>query len=143
MNFDLQFYWGLFLRRLPVMTALFLVCVVSAGVTALKMPPTYTTSAQLLVEEAQIPDCMVATVVREDAGQQLQVIEQRLLTRANMLDIARKFSVFEDMRAMTPDTIVEAMRGQTRSAHRRTRAGDPDEGLLRGPDRADCGKRRQ
>ena len=59
MNFDLEFYWGLFLRRLPVMTALFLVCAVSASVTALKLPPTYSTSAQLLVEDAQIPDSMV------------------------------------------------------------------------------------
>ncbi|MGC3940425.1 GumC family protein [Roseobacter sp. EG26] len=113
MNLDLQFYWGLLLRRLPVMMALFLVCVVSAGVTALKLPPTYSTSAQLLVEEPQIPDSMVAAIVQTDANQQLQVIEQKLLTRANMLDIARKFNVFEGIRSMAPDAIVEGMRGQT------------------------------
>jgi uncharacterized protein involved in exopolysaccharide biosynthesis len=113
MNLDLQFYWGLLLRRLPVMLALFLVCAVSATVTALKMPPTYSTSAQLLLEEAQIPDSMVRPVTQVDAGQQLQVIEQRLLTRAKLLDIARKFTVFENMQNMTPDAIVEGMRRQT------------------------------
>ena len=113
MNLDIQFYWGLLLRRLPAMTALFLVCAVSAGVAALKLPPTFSTSAQLLVEEAQIPDSMISTVVQTDANQQLQVIEQRLLTRANMLDIARKFDVFEDIRTMSPDTIVDEMRRQT------------------------------
>jgi polysaccharide chain length determinant protein (PEP-CTERM system associated) len=113
MNFDLQFYWGLFLRRLPVMTALFLVCVVVAGITALKLPPTYSTSAQLLVEEAQIPDSMIRSTVQTDANRQLQVIEQRLMTRANMLSIARKFDVFEDIRSMAADDIIEEMRKQT------------------------------
>lgn len=113
MNLDLQFYWGLILRRLPAMTALFLACSVTATVVSLKLPPTYSSSAQLLVEEAQIPDTMVAAVVQADAIQQLQVIEQRLLTRANMLDIARKYNVLEDMRSMTPDAIVDAMREQT------------------------------
>ena len=113
MNFDLQFYWALLLKRLPVMLALFLICTVSAAVVALKMPPTFSTSAQLLVEEPQIPDSMVRSLDQVDAGQQLQVIEQRLLTRANLLDIARKYDVFEDMRTMTPDAIVQSMRSQT------------------------------
>lgn len=113
MNLDLQFYWGLLLRRLPVMTALFLVCAVSASVIALKMPPTYSTSARLLVEEAQIPDSMIRAMVQTDAGQQLQVIEQRLMTRANLLDIARKFNVLEDINGMAADDIVEEMRKLT------------------------------
>lgn len=113
MNFNLQFYWGLFVKRLPVMLALFLVCAISASVSALKLPPTFSTSAQLLVEEAQIPGSMVRADDQIDPNQQLQVIEQRLLTRANLLDIGRKFNVFEDMRSMTPDEIVENMRVQT------------------------------
>lgn len=114
MTLDMQsFYWSLILRRLPVMLALFLVCFVSASVTALKLPETYQTSAQLLVEEPQIPDSMVGALVQTDANQQLQVIEQKLLTRANMLDIARKFDVFENIRRMNPDEIVLAMEGGT------------------------------
>lgn len=114
MNLDLAFYWGLLLRRLPVMLALFLVCALFATISALKLPPTYSTTAQLLVEEAQIPTNMVADVVQTPASQQLQVIEQRLLTRVNLLNIARKFNVFEDIRTMTPDEIVSGMRSQTR-----------------------------
>lgn len=113
MTIDLQFYWGLFLKRLPVMLGLFLVCAISASVSAFKMPPTYSTAALLLVEEAQIPDSMIGQMAESNAEQQLQVIEQRLLTRANMLDIAREFSVFENARTMTPDAIVDAMRDQT------------------------------
>lgn len=124
MNIDLQFYWGLFLKRLPVMMALFLICAVSAAVSALKLPPTYSTSVLLLVEEPQISDDMVVSVVQSDPSQQLQVIEQRLLTRANLLDIARKFSVFENIRSMTPDAIVEAMRRQTTIGRTGDRRGE-------------------
>ncbi|MGD9295007.1 MAG: chain length-determining protein [Roseobacter sp.] len=114
MNLDLPFYWGLFIRRLPIMLALFLLCAISTTVTALKLPPTFSTSAQLLVEEPQIPNSMINTADQVDASQQLQVIERRLLTRANLLDIARKFNVFEDINTMTPDAIVDGMSQQTR-----------------------------
>ena len=102
MNIDLQFYWGLFLRRLPVMTALFLVVLVSAGVAASNFPRPIQPLPSCWWKRRKSPTGW-SPRVREDADQQLQVIEQRLLTRANMLDIARKFSVFENMRAMTPD----------------------------------------
>lgn len=112
MSFDLPFYRGLFLRRLPVMMALFLICVVSAGLVAFKLPPTYRTSAVLLVEEPQIPEEMVATI-RNDPNQQLQVVEQQLLTRANLLDIAREFDVFKDISTMNADEIFSSMQAQT------------------------------
>ena len=112
MNFDLRFYCSLFLRRLPVMTALLLICSGVGVVTALKLPPIYSTAARMLVEEPQIEvDTVTLTV---DAAQQLQVIEQQLMTRANLIDIAQKWLVFEDMRSMTPDAIVSEMRANTR-----------------------------
>lgn len=113
MNLDLQFYWALFLKRLPVMLALVLTCSGVATVSALKLPPTYSTSAQLLVEEPQIPESMAGSLVQVDAGQQLQIIEQRILSRANLLEIARKHQVFEDIASMTPDAIVAGMYSQT------------------------------
>lgn len=114
MNFDLRFYWALFLRRLPVM-ALFVLVISGLGiVTALKLPETYSTSARLLVEAPQIPDSMVASTVQTAASEQLDIIQQRLLTRANLIDIANRFNVFKNIREMEPDDVVEAMRKSTR-----------------------------
>lgn len=113
MNFNFRFYWSLFLRRLPVMLALVIVCSVVGVNLALNLPPTYETSARLLVEAPQIPDNMAASTVQTDAAEQLQVIEQQLLTRANLIDIANKFRVFEDMAAMTPDAVVDEMKRAT------------------------------
>ncbi len=114
MNFNFKFYWSLFLRRLPVMMALLLICSTLGVVTALKLPPTYSASARLLVEAPQIPNDMVASTVRVDAAEQLQVIEQRLLTRANLIDIANKFRVFSNLSEMTPDDVAAAMKQNTR-----------------------------
>ena len=45
MSFDLRFYWTLFLRRLPVMAALFLLCAGIGVALAFKLPTTYSTTA--------------------------------------------------------------------------------------------------
>ena len=78
MSSDLAFYWKLALRRLPVMLLMVLVCTAAGLVVAFNLPPTYTTSARLLVEEPQIPDSMVTSTVRTEAGTQLQIIQQRI-----------------------------------------------------------------
>ena len=106
MNLDLRFYFTLFLRRLPVMLTIFLVCSVLGVATAYNAAPTYTSSARLLIEEAQI-EVGVANSI--NPTQQLRLIRERLLTRANLIDIANELNVFEDMESMTPDAIVTEM----------------------------------
>ncbi|MCF2906691.1 chain length-determining protein [Octadecabacter sp. CECT 8868] len=122
MNLDLRFYWKLLLRRFPIMALLFTVSTMMAAFTAMRMPETYSTSARLLVEEPQIPANMVASTVRTDAVEQLDVIQQRLLTRANFIDIANRFNVYEDLRTAEPDAIVNRMQRDTEI--RRTTARD-------------------
>lgn len=113
MNLDLHFYWKLFLRRFPIMALLVIVCLGLGVITALKTPETYQTSARLLVEAPQIPDSMVASTVQVNAVEQLDIIEQRLMTRANLIDIANRFNVFPNMRSMQPDEVLMQMRRST------------------------------
>lgn len=113
MNFEFRFYWSLFLRRLPIMALFILLCSVVGFMVATRLPDTWSTSARLLVEAPQIPDSMVRSTVQTDAVEQLDIIEQRLLTRANLIDIANDFDVFENIRSMEPDQVVSAMREAT------------------------------
>lgn len=113
MNFDLQFYWKLFVRRLPVMMLFVLVCSGLGLITAYKLPDVWSTSARLLLEEAQIPENMVSSTVQTEGEEQLDLIQQKLMTRANLVDIANRFNVFEDIRRMEPDLVVERMREAT------------------------------
>jgi uncharacterized protein involved in exopolysaccharide biosynthesis len=110
---DLRFYWVLFLRRLPVMMVFVLVCTGLAVITAMKLPETFSTSARLLVEAPQIPERMVASTVQTGAAEQLDILQQRLMTRANLIDTANRFRVFENLQGMDPDTVVEQMRAAT------------------------------
>lgn len=113
MNLPLRFYWSLLMRRMPVMLALLLICSGLGVVTALQLPPTFQSSARLQVEPPQIPDEMVVSTIQTEAAEQLQLIEEQLMTRANLIDIAQEHQVFEDMASMTPDEIVRAMREST------------------------------
>ena len=47
----------------------------------------------ILVETPQIPEELAASTVRTPAFEQLQIVQQRLLTRGHMLDIARRLDV--------------------------------------------------
>jgi len=113
MKQEIQFYVAIFLRRIHYFLFVFGVVAVASISLARLLPPSYNASAKLLVESAQIPGKLAESTVDTTGIEQLQIIEQRLMTRANLLDIARKFNVFDDSGAMTADAIVETMRQST------------------------------
>ena len=108
---DIKFYLTLLKRRLPVMVLLFLLSAIAGVVIAQRLPTLYKTSATLLVESAQIEDD--SRSVQVDASERLEVIQQRLMTRANLLDIARETRAIPGLNALTPDEIVSEMRQST------------------------------
>ncbi|UWQ16068.1 lipopolysaccharide biosynthesis (plasmid) [Aliiroseovarius sp. M344] len=93
-------------------------------IMAMSLPPAFVSRMILIVESPQIPNDLAASTASTPAPEQLQIVEQRLMTRANLLDIANKTQVFENINAMTPDRIVQAMRARTsiRSSGRRSEA---------------------
>lgn len=113
MSVDIRFYRKMALRRLPAMTALFLLCAGVGMVLAIKLPTTYASSARLLVESQQIPGELAASTVSTNTPEQLEIIRQRLLTRANLIDIANKLKVFSDQANMSPDAVFREMRSNT------------------------------
>ena len=106
---DFSYFLSRFWRRMHWFVLVAAAISGAAILVAREMPPTYDSQMRLLVEAPQIDG---ATVV-ENPLQQLDVMEQRLMTRANLLTIAREQNAFEDMRLMTPDEIVSAMRAGT------------------------------
>lgn len=108
---DLRFYWSLLMRRLPVMLALLIICSVFGAVWAIRAPSTYSTSARLLVENPRILESR--DTGPDSAGEMLQVIEQQLLTRANLIDVANKLNVFGENSALSVDERIAQMRAGT------------------------------
>lgn len=118
MNLDIGFYRALVLRRLPVMTLFFLLFSGLGITSAFKLPDVYSTSARLLLEAPQIPVSMIPTTVQTGAAEQLEIIEQRLMTRSNLIDIANRFNVIPNIRGMEPDAVVANMREATKILRR-------------------------
>ena len=110
MNIDLGFLVKLFLRRIHIFILVALPVAVASAWFAFALPASYTAEARLLVESPQMPQEMAASTIRADAAEVLQVIQQRLLTRNNMLELSRRFGLHSDQPRMSPDAIVSDMR---------------------------------
>ncbi len=114
MNIDFSYYFAVFLRRIHYFILVTALVTAAALAAAFLLPPSYEARSSLLIESSQIPGPMAAPTVQMAAMEQLQTMEQRLMTRANLLDIAKRLKVFKDVDRMRPDEIVMAMRAQTR-----------------------------
>ncbi|MCU9847997.1 lipopolysaccharide biosynthesis [Defluviimonas sp. WL0024] len=114
MNLDLSFYFAIFLRRLHYFIVIFALVTAASVAAALLLPPVYSSSALLLLEGSRIPDALAAPTVQAAAMEKFQTVENRLMTRANLIDIARRNQVFENVETMSPDQTADAMRGNTR-----------------------------
>lgn len=108
-----RYYSSIFLRRLPYFLAVSLVVSVASVIIAITLPPSYEAQMRLIVESPQIPAHMASSTVNTTAFEQLQIVEQRLLTRPVLLDIARKQLVLENIDNASPDQIVGIMRNNT------------------------------
>lgn len=113
MSSEIKFYWELIKKRMPVMAVIFVLCAGVGVGLALTMPARYQASASLVVEGAALPDTLFTSTVQSVASRELQAIELRLMTRANLIDIAAKHQVFRDATDMSPDDVVKAMREAT------------------------------
>lgn len=116
---DLKFYLALFLRRLPYFL-IFVTLGTALGVTLARiLPPVYLAEARLVVESEQIPDELAASTVRTEATEQLEIIQQRILTRDRLLEMANRLQIYAAAPGgaagrLAPDEIVEDMRARIR-----------------------------
>lgn len=113
MNLDLKFYMAIFLRRIHYFIIVSTLVSAASIAAALLLPSVYEATSMLLVENSQIPGALAAPTVQAAALEKLQTMQNKLMTRANLLDIANRQKVFRDMQDMTPDDIVQGMRNAT------------------------------
>ncbi len=79
--------------------------------TALLWPPTYESSATILIKEQDIPSDLVRTTVTSFASQRIQAISQRIMARPKLLEIIAKYELYQDkMRRLTTEEIIGEMR---------------------------------
>ncbi|WP_138465075.1 Wzz/FepE/Etk N-terminal domain-containing protein [Poseidonocella sp. HB161398] len=114
MRIDFSYYISIFWRRFHYFLVIVVFFAVLGSAVAIVMPPEYSATARLLVESPQISDKLAESTVNVVAQEQLQVIEQRVMARASLVDLASKLEVFPDEDAMTATDIVNQMRDRTK-----------------------------
>ena len=119
-----RYYLSIFMRRLPYFMIVAAIISAASIIIAAALPPAYVSQMQLIVEAPQIAENTTATSSGASSVEQLRVTEQRLMTRANLLDIATRLQVLSRQDELNPDEIVEAMRAHTKVAIS-TNSGDP------------------
>ncbi len=58
-------------------------------------PPTYRSTATILIEEQEIPRDLVRSTITSFAAQQIQVINQRIMTVTNIMELVDKFKLYQ------------------------------------------------
>src|SRR5450432_2208599 len=109
------FYWALIKRR-AVYVVIPFVLVLSAGLAlAALWPATFVSEGKILVQSQQIPSELVRATVTTAAQERIQVIEQRTMTRDNLIAIVDKFQLFPQKRALMSVTqLVDLMKTSTK-----------------------------
>lgn len=89
-----------------------LISLICTGVI-LFLKPIYESTGTILVETQQIPTDLIQSSVTSDANQRITIIQQRVMTRRNLLQIIDKFDVFGVDRQRHPvSELIERMQKQ-------------------------------
>lgn len=112
-DIDFKFYRAILWQRLPLILLIWLTLAIAAIALAYVLPPVYRSNAKILVEKPQIDQSLASATVNVTSEEIIQAIQQRLTTRANMLDVAERFGVFADQPDLSPSERVKEMRSST------------------------------
>ena len=78
---------------------------------ALLWPPTYRSMATILIEQQEIPQELVRSVITTYADQRVQVISQRVMTTQNLLALIDRYNLYPDARERLPrEVLIQRMR---------------------------------
>src|ERR1700727_1426116 len=89
---------------------------------ALLLPPTYRAMGTILIEQQEIPQDMVRSVITSYADQRVQIISQRVMTTQNLLSLIERYDLYPVIREKKPREVLlaaiseEATRQQARIA---------------------------
>jgi polysaccharide chain length determinant protein (PEP-CTERM system associated) len=112
-DFDIKYLFAIFRRWLPFIFVLWALVTGIALAIAMLLPPVYRATASILVESQQISEDLARSTVEISSLEQIQVLQQQLMTRANLLELADQFQVFGTNSELSPTEVVDRMTAAT------------------------------
>jgi succinoglycan biosynthesis transport protein ExoP len=95
-------YW----RRRRLFWAVTGLAVLATVVIALLLPPTYQSTATILIEQQEIPQELVRSVITSYADARIQVISQRVMTTQNLMSLIERYDLYRDVREKEPREVL-------------------------------------
>jgi uncharacterized protein involved in exopolysaccharide biosynthesis len=106
-----QEYLEMLRRRRWRLVLPFIAVVIISAIVSVAIPPIYQSTGTVLIEEPDVPREFVESTITSFAAQRLQIIQQRVMTTQNLVDIINKFNLYADRRQSEPiGTVVEDFR---------------------------------
>lgn len=104
-------YGDIFRRRLSLGLFVGLALLVLTAGIALGLPAIFKSRAVILIEQQEIPQDLVRSLVTSYADQRLQVIAQRVMTNNNVSEIIEKYDLYAEKRKSEPlESVIAEMR---------------------------------
>ena len=75
---------------------------------AVFLPATYRAMATILIEQQEIPQELVRSVITSFADQRVQIISQRVMTTQNLLSLIERYNLYPDIREKQPREVLLA-----------------------------------
>ena len=108
---DINDYLKIIKRRRKYLVLPFLAIAILSILLAVLLPSVFRSTATILIEEQEIPSELVHSTVTTFADQRIQVISQRIMTRANLMDVIQKFDLYpKERKSKSEERILEKMR---------------------------------
>ena len=113
-DLDLAYFLGILKRRAAYFLIPFLlVLMVGSAIVAIQRP-IFRAEGKILVRSPEIPPDLVRPTITEVANERIQVIQQRLMARDNLLSLVSKYNLFPRERAwMSGTELLDIMRERT------------------------------
>jgi protein tyrosine kinase modulator len=108
---SIQDYLAIVSRRKATIITTGLIVFLLGLITALVWPPTFSSSATILIKEQEIPNELVRSTVTSFASQRIQTISQSVMTRPNLMQIIEKYNLYvKERKRDTTEEVLEEMR---------------------------------
>jgi succinoglycan biosynthesis transport protein ExoP len=103
--------WMAYWRRRKTFFVVVAAALAVTFLLAMLLPATYRSTATILIEQQEIPQDLVRSVITSFADQRVQVISQRVMTTQNLLTLIDRYNLYPDIRRRQPrEVLLKKMR---------------------------------
>ena len=125
-------YLNILRRRKGLILSIMSLILATSIAFALGLPATYKSEATILIEQQEVPQDFVRSLVTSFAEQRIQIIKQKILSTRNLMKHIEKYGLYgQERKVQSIDTVVKTMRENIELEMINANVVDPTSGRAR------------